>query len=95
MSDQWLAGSHLMPAPVLTQQAARSVYLPATPGGWYEFNSSTRVGSSGAAANISLTAVPLDSLPLYARAGLVLPLAPVVCRDCRAAVRDFRRSQVG
>jgi len=79
VTDQWLLGSGLMAAPILTEAPAgsstttRDVYFPE--GTWYEFNSTTVVtaGKGGLTKSI---AVAFDEIPLYVRAGTVLPLAP-------------------
>jgi len=74
--DQWLVGTGLMTAPVLTEGGERSVYFPSLPASelWFEFNSTTtHVG--GTSEDV---AVPLDSSPVYVRSGTIVPLGPVV-----------------
>ncbi len=73
ITDQWLVGTGLMPAPVQSAGGKRSVYLPkgAT---WYEFETTT-THQGGQTLSVS---VPLDAMPIYARAGMVLPLSPVI-----------------
>lgn len=68
--DQFLLGPGLMVAPVVRQGAqARSVYLPNDV--WYEFWTGERiVGGRHVVAE-----APTDLLPLYVRAGTILPLA--------------------
>jgi alpha-glucosidase len=72
LSDQWLMGSGLMAAPILSANDQRSVYLPA--GGWYVFDSNTRFNGH---RTIVATA-PLDQIPVYVREGTILPLGPVI-----------------
>jgi alpha-glucosidase/alpha-D-xyloside xylohydrolase len=70
--DQYMWGKNLLVAPVLEKGAtARRVYLP--PGAWYDFW--TGDGMQGG-REIS-RAVDLETLPLYVRAGSILPLGPV------------------
>jgi alpha-glucosidase len=69
MTSQWLIGSGLMAAPILSPGNSRSVYLPDAE--WYEFDTSRRVEGN---RFISTTAA-LDQIPIYVRAGTILPLA--------------------
>ena len=72
-TNQWMLGEALLVAPVLTEDNATSVYLPAAL--WYEFGTSiTHAGPT----TLSLQNVPLASVPVYARAGSIVPLAPPV-----------------
>lgn len=73
LHDQALLGAHILAAPVVKPGlTARAVYLPA--GGWYDywtdeyFEGPTHI----------LAQAPLERLPLYVRAGTVLPLGPVM-----------------
>jgi alpha-D-xyloside xylohydrolase len=60
-------------SPVTTYQATnRSVYLPATPGGWYDFWT-----GEAAEGGARVTApAPLDSMPVHVRAGAIVPFGP-------------------
>jgi alpha-D-xyloside xylohydrolase len=71
--DEYMFGSAFLVAPVTTYQArSRSVYLPQTEGGWYDFwNGQWRVG----AQTIDVPA-PYDSMPLFIRAGSIIPFGP-------------------
>jgi alpha-glucosidase (family GH31 glycosyl hydrolase) len=70
--DQYMWGKSLLVAPVLEKGAtARRVYLP--PGIWYDFWTGDRI-EGGRDINRS---VDLETLPLYVRAGSILPLGPV------------------
>lgn len=72
--DQYLFGPSLLINPVTMPKAeARTVYLPgAAP--WYDFWTGQRhVGGTTVTA-----AAPLDRLPIYVRAGAIVPLGPVV-----------------
>jgi alpha-glucosidase/alpha-D-xyloside xylohydrolase len=70
--DQYMWGKSLLVAPVLEKGATvRRVYLPA--GNWYDFWTGDRV-EGGREINRS---VDLETMPLYVRAGSILPLGPV------------------
>jgi alpha-glucosidase len=72
LGDQFLLGRNLLVAPVIRQGAvARSVYLPA--GDWFEFWSGERL----AGGRHVIASAPLEILPLYARAGALLPFRDV------------------
>ncbi len=73
IADQFMFGPALMVSPVVTAGAdSRSVYLPA--GTWYDFwTGAKEVVASGTSKNV---AAPLQSIPVYARAGAILPMGP-------------------
>lgn len=70
--DQYLLGSILMVAPVLTERDERRVYLPA--GKWWDFHTQTRHEGP----RWLHLRVPLDTIPIFVRADTVLPLGPPV-----------------
>ncbi|HLX96084.1 MAG TPA: TIM-barrel domain-containing protein [Verrucomicrobiae bacterium] len=72
LSDQWMMGGSLMAAPILQPGGKRSVYLPA--GRWFAFGSNLPLKGKRA---FEVTA-GLDEIPLYVRAGSILPLGPVI-----------------
>lgn len=72
LSDQWLMGSSLMAAPILQPGGKRSVYLPE--GTWYVFGTNTTLEGN---QTIDVTA-GLDEIPMYVKAGTILPLGPVI-----------------
>lgn len=72
LEDEWLVGSRLLAAPILTEGGARDVYLPA--GGWFDFNT----GASVHGGQTLRVQAPLDAIPAYVRAGTILPLGPVL-----------------
>jgi alpha-glucosidase len=73
VSDQWTMGPSLMVAPIQQQGAtSRSVYLPE--GRWFPFESTTAQDGGQ-----TVTAMAkLDEIPVFVRAGTILPLGPVV-----------------
>ncbi len=70
--DEYLWGKSVLVAPVVEKGAeTRSVYLPA--GGWYDFWTEERLeGGREISRNVDL-----ETIPLYVRAGSILPLGPV------------------
>ena len=72
IGDQFMFGPAILVNPVLKADAnRRSVYLPASPA-WYDFWSGTPTEGD---REIEADA-PLDRIPLYVRAGSILPLGP-------------------
>jgi alpha-D-xyloside xylohydrolase len=73
INDQYLFGDAFLAAPVTDYKArARTVYFPGT-GIWYDF-ASARTYRGGTAAEI---AAPLERMPLFVRAGAIVPMGPV------------------
>ena len=74
VGDQFMFGPAFLVAPVTEPGAtARSVYLPQAPA-WYDFWTGTRL-----TGNQTIEAqAPLERIPLYVRAGSIVPLGPVV-----------------
>lgn len=72
LSDEWLMGSSLLAAPILQAGGRRTVYLPA--GKWYSFESN--VPAAGG-QTLQVTA-GLGDIPIYVRAGTILPLGPII-----------------
>ena len=70
--DGYLFGPSLLVAPVFEQGATeRKVYLPA--GGWYDFWTAKRI-EGGATVKV---AASLETMPLFVRAGSIVPTGPV------------------
>ncbi len=68
--DEYLFGPDLLAAPVIDENISRAVYLPA--GEWIDYWSGKRFTGG----NVVIADAPLDVLPLYARAGAILPKIP-------------------
>jgi alpha-glucosidase/alpha-D-xyloside xylohydrolase len=72
LGDQYLWGRDILVAPVVEKGAAsRRVYLPR--GRWFDFWTETRIDGG---RHIERR-VDLETLPLYVRAGAVVPLDPI------------------
>ncbi|MDB6115946.1 MAG: Alpha-glucosidase, partial [Lacunisphaera sp.] len=71
LDDEFMIGSDLLVAPVLHPSVtSRLVYLPR--GAWYDFWTSARLaGGTTVTAN-----APLDVVPLFVRAGSIIPSGP-------------------
>jgi alpha-glucosidase (family GH31 glycosyl hydrolase) len=70
--DEYLWGRDVLVAPVVEQSAtARKLYLPR--GAWYDFWTEERI----AGGREITRSVELATMPLYVRAGAILPLGPV------------------
>ncbi len=70
--DEYLWGKDMLVAPVVEKGATtRRVYLPA--GHWYDFWTRERLEGGREISR----AVDLETMPLYVRAGSILPLGPV------------------
>jgi alpha-glucosidase len=69
-TSQWMDGSSVLVCPVLSASNSSSCYLPE--GDWYVFNSSTMIEGGTTKMN---THVGLSNIPLYVKAGSILPLA--------------------
>ena len=73
IDDEFMVGDKLLCAPVLKAGAtSREVYLPA--GEWYDFFTNEKYKGG---QHVSVQA-PLDKVPLFVKAGSILPMGPVV-----------------
>jgi alpha-glucosidase/alpha-D-xyloside xylohydrolase len=71
-SDEYLWGPNMLVAPVVEKRATeRKIYLPR--GDWHDFWTGERLTGGREVAR----AVDLETIPLYVRAGSILPLGPV------------------
>ncbi|MES1206281.1 MAG: TIM-barrel domain-containing protein, partial [Pseudomonadota bacterium] len=72
VADQFMFGPALLVSPVTVYKArARAVYLPATPGGWYDFWTGAHLPPGPVEAR-----APIDETPLHVRAGSIIPIGP-------------------
>ena len=73
MDDQFLFGDHLLIAPVYQEnQSARKVYFPA--GEWYDFWTDEKISGP----TEKLVDAPLNKMPIFVRAGAVVPMQAVM-----------------
>ena len=71
IGDQYLFGDHLMVAPVTTKGAVtRSVYLPE--GLWFNY----WTGEEYEGKSYRHVVAPLDTIPLFVKAGAIIPMQP-------------------
>lgn len=71
VEDAFMLGPDLLVAPVLDEGATtRQIYLPAHPGGWYDWHDGTPF-EGGRTVTV---AAPLGRLPVFARAGAIVPI---------------------
>jgi alpha-D-xyloside xylohydrolase len=71
--DEFMFGPAFLVSPVTTYQARRrSVYLPPTSGDWYDF----WTGAHTAGGQTIDAAAPYDAMPLFIRAGSIIPFGP-------------------
>jgi alpha-D-xyloside xylohydrolase len=74
IGDQFMFGPSILVSPVLKQDAThRTVYLPESPL-WYDFWS----GASVKGGEEIEAEAPLDRIPLFVRAGSIVPLGPEI-----------------
>jgi alpha-D-xyloside xylohydrolase len=75
IGDQFLFGSAILVAPVTTANATtRSVYLPACGADWHDF----WTGTPAPGGKRVEAAAPIETLPLFIRAGSILPTGPLL-----------------
>ena len=73
IKDQYMFGPALLVNPVTAMGAtSRSVYLPA--GTWYDF----WTGATSMGGAMSTASAPLSQIPLYVRAGSIVPMGPMI-----------------
>ena len=68
--DEYLFGPDLLVAPVIEQNISRPVYLPA--GQWLNLFTGEAINGG----QTIIASAPLDTIPVYARAGAILPKIP-------------------
>ena len=73
LTDQYMFGPALLVNPILHyKDRSRQVYLPETAGGWYDF----WTGALLKAGQTIEAPAPFETLPLYVRAGSLIPYGP-------------------
>ncbi|MDR3693395.1 TIM-barrel domain-containing protein [Mucilaginibacter sp.] len=72
MRDEWLVGKGLLAAPILNEGGKRNVYLPNDT--WFNYYTGEVIrGPKTIAVDKAL-----DEIPVYVRAGTILPVGPVI-----------------
>ena len=77
IGNQFMFGPALLVSPITTYRArSRSIYLPQLPkpGGWYDFWS----GAALAGGQTIEAPAPYESMPLYVKAGSIIPSGPEI-----------------
>jgi alpha-glucosidase len=74
VDDQFFIGDNILVAPLFDNEGERSIYLPK--GLWYDFFGEQRAVYGG--REIERKSVPLHRLPVYVRAGSIIPLGPTM-----------------
>jgi alpha-glucosidase len=74
IDDQFFVGDNIVVAPVFNDEGNRKLYLPE--GRWYDLFGELQPVQGG--GKIDREAVPLNRLPVYVRAGSVIPLGPAM-----------------
>ena len=84
LGDQYMWGPNMLVEPVVEKGATkRKVYLPATMGGWYDWWTGQEVAGQkrgdggGSAASWMEAPVDLSTMPVYVKAGALVPVDPV------------------
>jgi alpha-D-xyloside xylohydrolase len=74
--SEYMFGPSLLICPITssTTAATSSVYLPA--GTWYDFWSGTSI--TGAAGQIVTAQTPMETMPIYVKAGAIIPMGPLI-----------------
>jgi alpha-D-xyloside xylohydrolase len=70
VDDEYLLGPDLLVAPMFKPRGSREIYLPA--GGWYDFRTDQRFDG----ARWITYEAELEMLPLFVRAGAIVPIGP-------------------
>ena len=74
LNDEYLFGDAFLVAPVTEYKArARQVYFPGTTT-WYDFST----GAAHAGGSTAEVAAPFERMPLFVRAGAIVPMGPVM-----------------
>jgi alpha-D-xyloside xylohydrolase len=69
IDDQYMMGDDVLVAPMLAGETQRRVYLPA--GEWFSFDGTRRFDGN----QVHVIDAPLRHIPIFVRAGTILPLA--------------------
>lgn len=72
LNDQYMFGKAILVAPVMEEGVTdRTVYLPYTDGGWYNFHTDAYIGNPVGDLTVPIT---LSDIPVMVRAGSIIPM---------------------
>ena len=75
IKDQFMFGNEFLVTPVIEQNAhSRKVYLPKTEGGWIDFWTGIKYEPNQTID----AAAPLETIPLFVKAGSIVPMGPFI-----------------
>ena len=75
IKDQFMFGNEFLVSPVVEQHAhSRKVYLPKTEGGWIDFWTGVKYEPNQTVE----TTAPLETIPLFVKAGSIVPMGPFI-----------------
>lgn len=74
MKDEYLFGKSFLVAPIVSTEKQRKVYLPGTTNSWIDF----WTGDVLSGGNEVVRNTPIDQIPVYVKAGSILPFGPTV-----------------
>ena len=83
MTDEWLVGKGLLAAPILNEGGKRNIYLPKDT--WYDYYTGEAI-KGGKTISVDKA---LDEIPLYVRAGTILPVGPVIQYSEQASAKPL------
>lgn len=79
---QYMFGRSMLVSPIVEEGVTTwKTYLPSTPGGWYDFYADQHY-----AAGWTQTQASLDYIPVFVKAGTILPLASGDAEDAKTAL---------
>jgi len=85
--DAWMFGKYLLVSPVVEQgQTTKDVYLPA--GTWIDF-ASGKVYRGGQVAHLAVDSKRWSDIPMFIRAGAIIPMQPVMNHVGETAVTQL------
>ena len=75
IQDQFMFGNEILVCPVTRQFAtSRTVYLPKTSGGWFDFWTGEKIKEG----TTIVAKAELNTIPLYIKAGSIIPMGPFI-----------------
>lgn len=74
MDSQFMCGPSFLVAPVVSDATKKNVYFPA--GAWYDYSDGTIISAAG--SETKEYDAPIDKLPVFVKAGAIIPKMPVM-----------------